>query len=379
LDYQRIYSAFIASRKAIEHTHEGYTEKHHIVPRSLGGSDDRENLVKLTPEDHFFAHLLLAKATNSAKAWAACMILAGARKSGRRPEDVRRGLVRHRKVFALVRRQWAEASRGEAAANADLTIYTFFHKDGGKFTGTRIAFSSFTGIPSVNRDPLVRGEVSSSFGWAMSIDVASSIDRVKTEKATAAGKMLRGYIRDKKVYPFFRESDGLLMVARQSAMVKLGYISNTGVSSLCMGKRFSASGWCLLENSDWAFDRSRRSGRFSGAYISEEFTFVNSETGEEVRSTAWEMGKNLNGGDSRPFAAVASGARSGWRGWHIIGSKKPRVWAKEYKFVRSSDGNEIIGSTSELAAILGVTRSSVYRAARGYAPHVKGYSICDKR
>ena len=40
-----------------------YTEKHHIIPRSLGGSDSKENLVALTAREHFICHLLLTKMT----------------------------------------------------------------------------------------------------------------------------------------------------------------------------------------------------------------------------------------------------------------------------------------------------------------------------
>jgi hypothetical protein len=42
-----------------------YTEKHHIIPRSLGGKDDQQNLVSLTPREHFICHLLLTKFTES--------------------------------------------------------------------------------------------------------------------------------------------------------------------------------------------------------------------------------------------------------------------------------------------------------------------------
>lgn len=41
----------------------GYTEIHHIVPRSLGGSDATNNLVTLTAREHFVCHLLLTKFT----------------------------------------------------------------------------------------------------------------------------------------------------------------------------------------------------------------------------------------------------------------------------------------------------------------------------
>lgn len=36
-----------------------YTEKHHIIPRCLGGTDDGWNLVELTYEEHVEAHLIL--------------------------------------------------------------------------------------------------------------------------------------------------------------------------------------------------------------------------------------------------------------------------------------------------------------------------------
>lgn len=38
-----------------------YTEKHHIIPKSLGGLDTKENLIVLTAKEHFICHLLLTK------------------------------------------------------------------------------------------------------------------------------------------------------------------------------------------------------------------------------------------------------------------------------------------------------------------------------
>jgi hypothetical protein len=40
-----------------------YTEKHHIQPRSLGGTDESSNLVALTAREHFICHWLLVKIT----------------------------------------------------------------------------------------------------------------------------------------------------------------------------------------------------------------------------------------------------------------------------------------------------------------------------
>jgi len=41
----------------------GYQEKHHIIPKSLGGSNKKDNLVALTPKEHFIIHILLCKFT----------------------------------------------------------------------------------------------------------------------------------------------------------------------------------------------------------------------------------------------------------------------------------------------------------------------------
>lgn len=41
-----------------------YTERHHIIPQSLGGSNDKDNLVDLTAREHFICHWLLVKMTD---------------------------------------------------------------------------------------------------------------------------------------------------------------------------------------------------------------------------------------------------------------------------------------------------------------------------
>lgn len=58
--YQRWYDELMdrAGRRTIPSC---YTERHHIVPKSLGGPDDLPNLVTLTYREHFIAHWLLTK------------------------------------------------------------------------------------------------------------------------------------------------------------------------------------------------------------------------------------------------------------------------------------------------------------------------------
>lgn len=59
MNYYKLYDSIIEKRKIDVPT--GYTEEHHIIPRSLGGTDDKDNLVKLTAKEHFICHLLLTK------------------------------------------------------------------------------------------------------------------------------------------------------------------------------------------------------------------------------------------------------------------------------------------------------------------------------
>jgi hypothetical protein len=49
-----------------------YVEKHHIIPRCIGGSDHRENLASLTAREHFVCHLLLTKMTTGKVKRAMC-------------------------------------------------------------------------------------------------------------------------------------------------------------------------------------------------------------------------------------------------------------------------------------------------------------------
>lgn len=55
----------------------GYAERHHVIPRSLGGGDEAANLVWLTAREHFVAHLLLANMHGGAQWYAVMMFAAG--------------------------------------------------------------------------------------------------------------------------------------------------------------------------------------------------------------------------------------------------------------------------------------------------------------
>lgn len=83
MNYQKHYNMLVqraAKRELLE-----YTEKHHIIPKCMGGTNDITNLVCLTPEEHYLAHQLLVKIyPNNYKLLQAILIMSGIGNSSRK-------------------------------------------------------------------------------------------------------------------------------------------------------------------------------------------------------------------------------------------------------------------------------------------------------
>lgn len=86
MDYQKHYELLIDRAKS--RVLGGYVEVHHIVPKCLGGGDEKANLVQLTPEEHYVAHQLLFKMHPTCRGLSYAMVMMtfnphGARKNKR--------------------------------------------------------------------------------------------------------------------------------------------------------------------------------------------------------------------------------------------------------------------------------------------------------
>ena len=105
MDYQRIYDEFIADRRSKEAdliASGEYFERHHVVPRSMGGADDASNLIALTAGDHYFAHLCLAKA-HGGRQWAAAFMMSNRLNSFFE-------VIKHKPAYAMARKGFAKFS-----------------------------------------------------------------------------------------------------------------------------------------------------------------------------------------------------------------------------------------------------------------------------
>ena len=127
MDYRKIYNNLV--KRGQDRVLEGYSEKHHIVPRCLGGTDERSNLVTLTPEEHYLCHLLLVKIyPNSIRLIKAAMFMTASNSS----------LKRNNKVYGWLRRQYSASIKGPGNPNYN-----------GK---SRIKYIAKHGTPEVNKD-----------------------------------------------------------------------------------------------------------------------------------------------------------------------------------------------------------------------------------
>ena len=59
MNYKKHYNLLIERSRT--RTLSGYVERHHIVPRCMGGTNEKSNIAVLTPEEHYLAHQLLVK------------------------------------------------------------------------------------------------------------------------------------------------------------------------------------------------------------------------------------------------------------------------------------------------------------------------------
>lgn len=67
MNYGKLYERAISKYKSQSLEVGTYTEKHHIIPRHLGGDDSESNLVVVSYRQHILLHLLLWKRDKSKK------------------------------------------------------------------------------------------------------------------------------------------------------------------------------------------------------------------------------------------------------------------------------------------------------------------------
>lgn len=192
----------------------GYSERHHIVPLSVGGPDTHENIVTLTAREHFICHLLLPKFTIGSDRFK--MIRAHIMMSGRKTyfsrsyESFRKeyseytsgrvqgennpfyGIDRKKENNAFygkrhtdeTKRKISEKRKGHSdnkgipkstehknklseAKKGSGVVYNFEHADGRQFSGTATELSALLGTNPAESWKLATGRYKSHRGWKL--------------------------------------------------------------------------------------------------------------------------------------------------------------------------------------------------------------------
>ena len=228
MNYVRIYEAFIQDRRCKEAATIGYSERHHIKPRALGGGNEATNLIDLTPEDHFFAHLLLAK-IHGGRMWAPVAFMVSGQRKDYKP-------IKSRKSYGWAARAMAKSRSGRNAPQFDATIYDLKHQDGRRWSGCQPEMHQI-GLDKPGANMLVRRRLNSMHGWTMA-------DYQSTEIGRGCRKLSRHPMYRHERHKF-RHVDGRTFEGTQFEFHKVCGVSKAAASNLVRGKATTALGWFI--------------------------------------------------------------------------------------------------------------------------------------
>lgn len=229
MNYQSIYSRFIADRRTKEAAliaSGAYSERHHILPRAHAGDDTPTNLIRLTPEDHFFAHLLLAK-IHGGEMWAPIAFMVGGSRKDYKP-------TQSRKRHGWATRALSKAKSGEGAYQFDHTEYSVVNEYGHVMTVKQSEMPSMLGISKPLANMLIKGRVSVARGWSI----------VGQDRKTIVGDkhpMHRPEVRE------FKHVNGDSFVGTQLEFSDQKNMRRPDVSRLVTGVYRTSKGWYLAE------------------------------------------------------------------------------------------------------------------------------------
>lgn len=132
MDYAKLYNDLISFRRSnpLASTKTEYTEVHHIIPKCLGGSDSKSNLIRLSVREHFIAHRLLAKMypDSSYLTLSVYLMVGGSRNRKSLQVISSKGFLDLRRKSSVIqsresRKYWANPSNRSKQSNLKLDFY----------------------------------------------------------------------------------------------------------------------------------------------------------------------------------------------------------------------------------------------------------------
>jgi len=171
--YSKWYEQLVTNAKDRTLSEEIYTESHHIIPASIGGSNDNKNKVTLTAREHYIAHALLWKMRMPLMQNNKMMMALHVMVNGSGTEKQKRNYRINSKIFAANRIKWAkymsESRKGE----------------GNHFYGKKHSAESIEKMIKIQNDPVrlkwqsdrVTGEKNPMYGKTHSKEMKDKISK----------------------------------------------------------------------------------------------------------------------------------------------------------------------------------------------------------
>jgi hypothetical protein len=380
VDYNRIYAEFIKDRLAKEPTLVGYAERHHIVPRRMAGSNVKANLIRLTPEDHFFAHLLLAKAHGGLH-WASVRIMAAAALGDKalRTHAIG-GITRFRRRYGSAQRWANEHLSGDNSPYGDKTVYHWKNIDGREEHGTRAGLAKRHRFRPIMLNPIVSGRSRSVYGWYLA-------DRTKANE-TGNRRGHRHPMADNALY-HFRHKDGHNEFRTRLEMVTRYKLSAGALNQMVAGKTRSCGGWYLPKGHDGLIAHERTTGDRNANADTMVYCFRHAD-GREERCTRSVL--RIKYGLSRgALGMLIQGRTKSCNGWYLpertpdgvvatacrMGARNNLFNFREYDW-RHRDGRTACSTLYDMHRCYGGNRPSWTSVVTGDRYSTQGWTLAER-
>lgn len=297
MNYARIYDSFILDRRLKESVaRKSYFERHHIVPRSFGGRDNADNLIDLTPEDHFFAHLLLARIYGGYM-WSALFLITGDRWNNKKGIGIR-------SAYGLARRSWSEfaktidGKKGADNGRYDHERHEWINLDTGqKRFATKGEMWASEGGCRPHWTSVVGGQRNSLLGWC----IVGKQPRIRGGK----GKIFQ-----------FQNLDGRNFSGTQKQFCEMSGASTATASRITRHDAVSTDGW-KLEGNDRQHHNLANDG--TGKKLGSGRDYMIEKNGLQFTGKAHECADHVGSTRQQFFAGAFIARKTGktYKGWIV--------------------------------------------------------------
>jgi hypothetical protein len=388
MNYSNIYENFITSRRTREPElvdSNKYYEKHHILPTALGGDNTFRNIIKLSADEHLFAHLLLAKIHGNLMWLAVKAMLDFEPNKNKRNRRITNKKLRRKFNYVRVNiaKSYSERFSGQNNPQADRKKYLLKNIDGHIATGDRTELISKTNITRSGISALLLGSKKTYNGWyypqknpLATVGPPSGIDSPHS---------------DKKIYEFFHMSGKTFKGTQIEFKEKFGLSANSLVHGV---NKSTQDGWgmnpqdCgnwingkMLRAKNAADSRGDISGINNPRAIKKKFQFINTKTQEIKCCQRATMANYLQVTSAQMHGMIQGHYQI--KGWcleqHINKKSNKGGWDNRGKNITIYKNIETFtGTRKECAAFIGVTDQTISAFVLGRYKTCKGWKLKDK-